>query len=194
VTVRTAFIEPMLRNFDEPSGVDAAGFFADLEDDLCAYDDELLHEAYLHIRRTYKFRKFPTIAQCLAACREVPRPSAQAVPQTQQVRDEIADKVRRRYRACAMIRDSDLGREALDGRWLGGLIDFVADEQRLPDDNEIRVLQWQRDSIERNLEQIREAPFDPQKPQLYAPLMRLRRAMLRGAEREVYAREFQAAA
>jgi hypothetical protein len=194
MSVHSAFIEPMLRNFEEPPGADTKGFFADLEDELCTYDDELLHEAYLHIRRTYKFRKFPTIAQCLAACQQVPRPSAaQAIPQTQKERDEAADKTRRRYQACGMIRGSQVGRDALDGRWLGLLIEFVAEHDRMPDEQEIRDLQWMRDETERNLQAIADTPFDPQKPQLYAPLMRLRRAMLRGAANEVYGERREAA-
>ena len=195
MTVHEDFIEPLLVHFDAPVGADRGRFLADLTADLSCFSSTILREAAGHIRRSRRYRTFPNVADCLAACREVTgRPSAEPVrahvlPWDHQPADlRHRERVRRdAARACCC----DLGREADRDGWLPGLIDFVVSHGRLPHGREVAPLQGKARQHEDAIQQVADeaealarvgAPVNAMAPTLYG----FRRALLERAHEEVF--------
>jgi hypothetical protein len=162
--VRTGFAEPMKRaGFVPPT----PEFLDILVEELIGYGQDELKEAASHIIRTRTFSTYPTAGEIIEAIRQV---RLRRLPDATRERlkdglDHEKKKLARR-RACQRIRCTSLADPANKEGWLHGLIDFVADHDRMPDTHEQDALRWTANTV--------------------AALQRFRDAMVKKAEREIF--------
>lgn len=131
--VTELFTGPMLRAFEAPPGSDPAGFFEDLGAEMERFADWQLVEAVKAIKRSRRFRTFPSIAECIDAAEGAVNPQAKPTPKTFSVGPEqrqLSD-----FAAAVMCRD-EIGRRALAEGWHLGLVDFIKANHRRPQANE----------------------------------------------------------
>jgi hypothetical protein len=178
------FIEPMMRNFDMPPGGDQDGFFADLAGDLAEFQADALQAAAAAMRKTRKYRSFPTIAECIAACHAESERLAVEARATQSPRRgkwRDADSASRRERMAAAEKCATaLGRRADVEGWLQSMIDFAIREGRAPSSaSEISFCRSVADRSERAVEDARGTA-------VYGSLRGFRDKMLERARRDVF--------
>lgn len=182
------FATPLRGVLGDPrgDGVDPAAFYDALSEDLAPFTVHQLGTAVKAIRRAPRKRMgFPTIEECLGACRSiVPDPAAPSVKartfKTREEREAEELSARQRRRAAAGLCRCELGAEADREGWLIALIDFAEDYGRLPETaRELADVKALARRSEDGLADCRQSP-------LYLSFCRLRKAMLEKASREVF--------
>jgi hypothetical protein len=190
--VRTGFAEPMKRaGFVPPT----PEFLDILVEELIGYGQDELKEASSHIIRTRTFSTYPTAGEIIEAIRQV---RLRRLPDATRERlkdglDHEKKKLARR-RACQRIRCTSLADPANKEGWLHGLIDFVADHDRMPDTHEQDALRWTAEQIRDNLDALPKIKPIPKVKGWHtlggtntvAALQRFRDAMVKKAEREIF--------
>jgi hypothetical protein len=190
--VRTGFAEPMKRaGFVPPT----PEFLDILVEELIGYGQDELKEAASHIIRTRTFSTYPTAGEIIEAIRQV---RLRRLPDATRERlkdglDHEKKKLARR-RACQRIRCTSLADPANKEGWLHGLIDFVADHDRMPDTHEQDALRWTAEQIRDNLDALPKIKPIPKVKGWHtlggtntvAALQRFRDAMVKKAEREIF--------
>lgn len=132
------FIEPMLMQFDLPKAVrddneKQAGFFSDYDEALEEFTSHELQHAAKLLKTTRTSRTYPTIADCLEACKQAHdalQPPVKKRRQEQGTPPEWTDE--RQRQANRLISSSEIGKEAADEGWLYALWDFCRKNERLP--------------------------------------------------------------
>ena len=156
----THFVEPMRRRFTVPSGIDPDLFSADLAEALANYTIYQLQCAANHFRDHRTQRSFPTIAECRQSCERFTEvPKAQATVTGAFEPDAIKKSLEHtallnRIEAFKLCR-CQLGRVANEEGWLGRLIDFASDHQRLPNEREVSTIKAAQREADRSLERLR---------------------------------------
>lgn len=122
------FIEPMLETFDGPPGSSPSAFFDALAEELAGFSEKRLSAAVSLLRRTRKYPRFPTFAECVEACRMAVVPgeiAARHIARNESARN--ADMaIARQLCRC------DLGLEADADGWLVTMLEFCEREGRPP--------------------------------------------------------------
>ena len=143
VSAMTTFVQVMLRYFSEPQTADLEAWTADLASDLASFPQEALEGAVRWFRQNRKFKSFPSIAECMEACRNnMPAPPEPKAPPPDPNRPLTPDSVDRLLRGDVTDRgDHQVWREmalqALNEGWLTGLHDFARDKRRRPNPSEV---------------------------------------------------------
>lgn len=132
---QSTFIRRLHILFGEPKCDDLESFVGEYTDALGRYSTAEQDAAATALRDSHRYRSWPTVADCVAACQGVrelaarlkPRPSEATYPEWSKERLALA------YRLIK----GDLGRQAAREGWILGLWDFVRNHGRLPTGREI---------------------------------------------------------
>lgn len=184
--VQAIFIEPLLAVFDAPQGSDPSGFFAALADDLRYFTADALECGMRNLRRTRKYRTFPSIAECVASCEAAAgQASAPRAPEKPKPwRDPDREAYAARLCRCA------LGERAERQGWLPGLLEFAYDNERLPEPLEEAGIADKAGAIIAQMEEFSRVPHDKLKgDDIFPAVARTRQAMHDTAARKVFGRQ-----
>lgn len=190
--VQGKFIEPLLAVFDAPQGSDPAGFFVALVEELRYFSADALECGMRNIRRERKFRTFPSIAECVAACSKGAETVAgpRVIESAKPWRDPDREAHAQRLCRC------DVGERADRQGWLPGLVEFVYDAGRLPIAREESELARAAERIMRQMDDFSREPVDRLKgAPIFPSVARLRQSMHDVAARKVFGKsqsEFRA--
>lgn len=180
--VQGKFIEPLLMVFDAPQGSDPAGFFVALVEELRAFSAEALECGMRNIRRERKFRTFPSIAECVAACSKGAETvvGPRAIPPAKPWRDPAREA--HAVRLC----QGDIGERADSQGWLPGLFEFAYENARLPSQRDEREIVDRAKHVIRRMDDFSRLPHDSLKgPPIFPSVASLRQAMHDAAARKV---------
>lgn len=190
--IQVGFIQPMKRAGFVPKEPD---FLSLLEEELTSYGEADLKEAASHIIRTRTFSTYPTLGEIIEALNHV-LDSRLPGATRERLSDGLEFEKRKlaRRRACQRIRCTSLADPANKEGWLHGLIDFVAEHDRMPTADEQASLKWTAEAIREGLAGL--AVLKPPKKvrgwitlggsTVTPALKKLRAAMMKKAEREVF--------
>jgi hypothetical protein len=149
------FITPLRAHFADPSVADTKLFYLHIAADLAEFNDAELTEAATQIRRSSDGKRFPTLSECLDACREAKTTLAlrkAAAARKSSVKPKMSaeeERLRKKF-ADEQLRQP-IAQTAADEGWIIGFHDFCEDEGRLPNLQEIRKIQAERKQLLSNL-------------------------------------------
>ncbi len=126
------FLDVLTRHYTFPKAAEGKeeAFLADYAEDLGRYPDAVLERAARMIRSRHQTRTLPTIADCLAACREAWGELAPAQAPNHTTMHPHWDT--RRIEAANRLIRSEVGRRAADEGWIVALWDFCREHERWP--------------------------------------------------------------
>lgn len=133
------FIAPLERHFvlDHDQQPDPAGFTHDVVDALSEHDDAVLADAARHLQRTHRFRRFPTLAECIQACAAVVNAGrAQGASNPDRQRDASHAQRRARQRLMA----SQWAAPAAEQGWIAHLEDHYLMTDREPTQVDVEAM------------------------------------------------------
>jgi hypothetical protein len=146
-------------------------------------------------RDSREHRTFPSIAECKRACAEVPRSVVHAQTRspfsTQAERSAEERQEDERRRRARVICHCEMGRQADREGWLVALIEFAADNGRLPVGSELdgvrKKARKSEDGLYANRHLFVKGVADESQPgPYYACLLNFRKTMLERAHQEVF--------
>lgn len=141
------FLKPLKPFFDDPKmakGGTVEEFYQGVAESLMGYSEEVLSLAADKIKEGHKYRTFPQVADCIAACKAARdelhgrvlknAPPVEAYPEWTKERQAWANKV-----LCSS-RGLRYAEPAAEEGWVLALWDFIREKERLPNDNEAREI------------------------------------------------------
>ena len=134
---QTQFVLPLADCFEAPP--QGRKFLARLAVELAEFSDAALTEGARALIRTRKTRAFPTVAECIEACRDPRALTAQA--RAAKGRKPVFDEA-----VATRMLQSEIGRRAGDEGWIAELYQHLRRTGRHPSDDEARAM---RERVER---------------------------------------------
>lgn len=184
--VQGRFIEPLLTVFDAPQGSDPSGFFVALVEELRHFSADALECGMRNIRRSRKFRTFPSIAECVESCSK----GAEAVAGPKVIEPVKPWRDPEREARAVRLCQCDMGARADRQGWLPGLLEFTYDNARLPTLREENELVSGAEYVMRQMDDFSRAPHDPVKGlPIFPSIARLRQSMHDVAARKVFGKQ-----
>lgn len=125
----------LINVYGHPESENPAAYLAEIEAAISGYPDDLQDAAASRIIRTYRGRSFPPPSVVVAACSDeaaargalaAREPQRTAEPDWSKQDFAIADRLIR----------SAMGREAVEGGWIGALHDYCRNKHQLPGPHE----------------------------------------------------------
>lgn len=154
------FADPMRLIFGDPEvpkGTTVDAFYEALLHDLTTYSNECLKLASDNIRTNRKWRSFPTIAECVEACKEANdqllakhirnAPPPEVYPEWTKTRIEAANRM-----ICGSVART-MAMHAAEHGWILRLHDFCREKNRLPQRHEADRLRRRFIEDEKRLEE-----------------------------------------
>jgi len=141
--VKESFIKPMLLQFSLPNSVKAGAekpFYADYGEALGEFTDDELAYAVKWLKTTRTTRTFPTIADCLEACKHARKAIRASGYQPKPPKQDPDEWLPHRVDRATRLIQSDMGQQAVRDGAIIGLHDFIRKNERLPDRHEYAVV------------------------------------------------------
>lgn len=143
-SVQENFVMPLRVFFDDPVPAEGSSvelFYKALAEDLCFYSDRCLELAVIEIRTTRKWKTFPSIAECVDACRKIHDQLSAPEIRNAPPKEPYPEWSERRQKRAVEIMTGSVGLplavRAMEKGWLLTLWDFCREHERLPNRNEV---------------------------------------------------------
>lgn len=158
--MREVFLRPILICFDAPDIDDdgkLAEFYETLDNDLSFYSERCLELAAVEIRTTRKRNTFPTIAECVEACKKVHDQLSMAQYRNSPPKEKYPEWTPERIAAAERMICTTVARKmalhAAEHGWILRLHDFCREHDRLPMRHEADKIRRQHAEEEKKLEE-----------------------------------------